>query len=373
MKRLAIVLMAVLTLGACGTSASDLPLPGSKLSGASYEITAKIDDALNLAVGAPVKLNGVTVGRVKTVTAHDFTARITMNVRKSSPLHDGASIRLRSTTPLGELFVDVTDKPEGALLADGGAIDADAASAAPTVEDTLASASMLINGGGLGQLQTIVREANEALGGREDTARDLLDSLNTATSSVNDSSAEIDATLDALADLSETLNRRNDVIDQALVDVAPAARVLSESTDDLTKLLQAVDQLSGTTTRVVRETRADLLTTFEELGPILDQLVSLKGEFGSGLDSLVTFAEAIDKGVPGSYLNVFLRFQGTLELGLPNLPIVGDLGLPSIELGEGLLKKLPLPPSLQDMLDQSSSQQSGSGLSDLLGSLGGSR
>ena len=124
MKRLLVALAAVLTVSACGTSASDLPLPGSKLSGPSYEVTAQIDDALNLAVGAPVKLNGVTVGRVKTVTAHDFTARITMDVRESSPLHDGASIRLRSTTPLGELFVDVTDKPDGTLLADGDAIDA---------------------------------------------------------------------------------------------------------------------------------------------------------------------------------------------------------------------------------------------------------
>ena len=373
MRKLLTALAGVLVLSACGTSATDLPLPGSKLSGPSYEVTATIDDALNLAVGAPVKLNGVTVGRVKTVTAHDFTARITMDVRKSTPLHDGANIRLRATTPLGELFVDVTDKPEGDLLADGGAIDAEDASAAPTVEDTLASASMLINGGGLGQLQTIVREANEALGGREDTARELLSSITTTTRSVNDSSAEIDATLDALADLSEVLNRRTDTIDQALIDVAPAARVLSRNTDELSALLQSVDQLSETTTRVVRDTRAELLVTFEELGPILDQLVSLKGEFGAGLDSLVTFAEAIDRGVPGNYLNVFLRFQGTLDLGLPNLPIIGDLGLPSVEVGSGLLDKLPLPPALKDAIEGSDDSTSNVGLSGLLGSLGGAR
>ena len=373
MRRLALAVVAALTLSACGTSASDLPLPGSKLSGPSYQVTATIDDALNLAVGAPVKLNGVTVGRVETVTAHDFTARVTMDVRESTPLHDGAAIRLRSTTPLGELFVDVTDKPTGALLADGGKIGAADATAAPTVEDTLASASMLINGGGLGQLQTIVREANEALDGREGTARELLESLNTTTSSINDSSAEIDAALDALANLSETLHRRDATIDQALIDVAPAARVLTGSTDDLTKLLQAVDQLSATTTRVVRDSRADFLTTLQELGPVLDQLVSLKAEFGPGLDRLVTFAQAIDRGVPGDYLNVFLRFQGTVELGLPNLPLVGDLGLPSIELGEGLIKKLPLPPALQDLIDRESRPQSDSGLGGLLDLLGGAR
>lgn len=362
MKRWLIV--CALALSACGTSASDLPLPGSKLSGPSYEITAKIDDALNLAVGAPVKLNGVTVGRVRTVTAHDFTARITMDVRKSSPLHDGASIRLRSTTPLGELFVDVKDA-DGTPLTDGDAIDASDASAAPTVEDTLASASMLVNGGGLGQLQTIVREANEALGGREGTARELLETLNRTTASVNDSSAEIDATLNALADVSKVLRDRNATIDQALIDVAPAARVLSENTDELTTLLQAVDRLSGTTTRVVRETRADLLITLQEIGPVLDQLVSLSGDFGPGLNTLISFAKAIDHGVPGNYLNVYLRFQDSLALGLPNLPIVGDLGVPRLDISGDLLDELLIPKSLQDAV------QPDLGLTGLLEALGG--
>ncbi len=373
MKRLVLALATILTVSACGTSAADLPLPGSKLSGASYEITAQMDDALNLAVGAPVKLNGVTVGRVNEVTAHDFIARISMDVRRSAQLHHGANIRLRSTTPLGELFVDVTDKPDGDLLADGDLIGADDASAAPTVEDTLASASMLINGGGLGQLQTIVREANEALDGREGTARELLDKLNRTMDNINGSSAEIDATLDALADVSEVLHRRDTTIDKALVEVEPAARVLADSTDDLAKLLQSVDKLSSTTTRVVRETRADFLLTLQELGPVLDQMVSLKGQFGKGLDALVAFAEAIDKGVPGNYLNVFLRFQDSISLGVPSFPIVGDLGIEPITISDDLLEQLPLPPTLKDLISPGSTKESGTGLPGLLSNLGGER
>ena len=373
MKKFLAALAVLVTVSACSTSASDLPLPGSTLSGASHEITAQMDDALNLAVGEPVKLNGVTVGRVKAVTAHDFIARITMDVRTSAQLHEGANIRLRSTTPLGELFVDVTDDPDGALLADGDSIGADDATAAPTVEDTLASASMLINGGGLGQIQTIAREANEALDGRAGTARELLDTLDRTMGSFNGSSAEIDATLDALADLSEVLHRRDATIDKALVDVAPAARVLSGSTDDLARLLQSVDKLSTTTTRVVRETRSDFLATLEQLGPVLDQMVSLRGEFGPGLDSLVTFAEAIDKGVPGNYLNVYLRFQGSISLGVPNFPILGDLGIEPISIPDDLIDQLPLPPTLRDLISPESTTESEPGLPALLSSLGGDR
>ena len=38
---------------------------------------------------------------------------------------------------------------------------------APTVEDALSQASLLVNGGGLGDLQTVTEELNNVLGGRE--------------------------------------------------------------------------------------------------------------------------------------------------------------------------------------------------------------
>lgn len=322
---IAIALGTVLTLGACTTTAADLPLPGSSLGGPSYAVSAQIDDALNLAVGAPVKLDGVTVGRVDEVTVRDFTATISMDLQRSATLHEGASIRLQSTTPLGELYVDVTDAERGRALSDGDAIDAASVTAAPTVEDALASASMLVNGGGLGQLETIVGEANRALGGREGTARELLGRLDRTARSFNDSSDDIDATLEALADVSAILHDRDATIDQALQDVAPAAKVVSRQTDDLARLLRSVDDLGVTTTRVVDETRTDLLLTLDRIGPVLDEVTSLRTELGPGLQHLIALAAAIDRGVPGDFLNVALYFQPEVSVGLPTLPVLEDL------------------------------------------------
>ena len=72
--RLAVLLATVLaaTLSACGPDYGDLPLPGSKVGGPTYRVSAIFDEALNLAQGAQVKVNGVSVGRVQTVTAKDF-------------------------------------------------------------------------------------------------------------------------------------------------------------------------------------------------------------------------------------------------------------------------------------------------------------
>ena len=359
MRRLLTVLTVTLLLAGCGTTAADLPLPDGSAGGPTYEVKAEFEDALNLAVGAPVKVDGVTVGRVREVEVRDFTAHVTLDVRRSTPLRRGAEARLRSTTPLGELYVQVDDPDKGSRLAAGSTLGTDDTSVAPTIEDTMTSASMLINGGGLGQLQTIVREANAALGGHEESTREVLGRLATTAAQFNDSSDDIDAALDALAAVSGELNRRRDTINAALHDIAPAAKVLRANTDELADLLRGVDDLGTTAVRVIDTTRDDLLKTFAEIGPVLDEFSTLEKTFGPGLADLVTFGRLIDEGVPADFLNTYLYFQDTLVLGETTLPTVGD------EL-RGLLKPEGTPEPEVDAVPAPDI-----GLNGLLGLLGG--
>ena len=168
MRTTGLALLAVLAAG-CSTSAQDLPLPGSRVSGSTYRVGAVFDDALNLAEGAPVKVDGVTVGRVRDVAGGQTSPPASTSTcgRRPScttePRPDCArrprseSCSCRSTT-----------SPPGRGCATERSSEHDRTSAAPTIEDTMTSASLVINGGGLGQLQTIVRESNLVLGGRED-------------------------------------------------------------------------------------------------------------------------------------------------------------------------------------------------------------
>jgi phospholipid/cholesterol/gamma-HCH transport system substrate-binding protein len=342
-KVLALVALAVLAAG-CSTSAQDLPLPGSGVGGPTYRVVAMFDDALNLTDGAPVKLHGVTIGRVREVAPDHFTARVSLDLRDSTPIHEGATARLRSTTPLGELFVQIDDPASGPRLRDGATLGVHSTSAAPTIEDTMTSVSLVLNGGGLSQLETIVREANLVLDGNEGTARDLLGRLARTAKALNESNDDIDATLDALADVSTTLNRRRDTIDAALRDVAPAARVLRKNTDELVALLRSIESFGDVTTSVIKTTRDDLLKTLRTMGPVFDELNSLKDDLGPGIDTLVHFAGLIDRGVPTDYLNTYLHFQIDGSLG-------SLLGSPTVVTpdpdGAGALQGTPLvPPNL---------------------------
>ncbi len=369
-KPVALAALAALAAG-CSTTAQDLPLPGSGMSGSTYRVVAKFEDALNLADGAPVKLHGVTIGRVREVTPENFTAKVILDLRSTTPVHDGATARLRATTPLGELFVQIDDAESGARLRDGAVLGVESTSAAPTIEDTMTSASLLLNGGGLGQLETIVREANLVLDGNEGTARDLLGRMLRTAEAFNASDEDIDATLDALADLSTTLNKRSDTIDAALEDIAPAARVLRANTDELVDLLKSIEQFGDVTTDVVEATRDDLLETLQKFGPVFDELNSLEDELGPGIDTLVHFAGLIDRGVPTNYLNTYLHFQVDGSLG-------GLLQSPSVTTpdpdGEGALKGTPLVlPELLGGLSPKPSTEKPGLLGGLLGLFGGDR
>src|SRR4051812_23897558 len=118
-----VVTLVVPLVAGCGPDYSDLPLPGKAVSGDTYQLSAVFNDALNLAQGAQVKVNGVPVGRVQSVTADDFKAKVTMDIKTSSRIRRGSRARLRYDTPLGELFVQITPSSGGPGLRHGDVFD----------------------------------------------------------------------------------------------------------------------------------------------------------------------------------------------------------------------------------------------------------
>lgn len=344
----------------CSTTLADVPLPGTGVPGETVSVSADFEEALNLSRGATVKVDGVDSGRVQEVTAADFQARAEMLVRADAGLREGATARLRYTTPLGELFVDVTNPDRGPLLEDGAVLPISATDTAPTVEDALSQASLLVNGGGLAQLQTVTEELNLALGGREARVRSLLEWSTSLVSQTNATTVEIDRTLRALASVSRTLRSRERTIDRALRDIAPAARVLRASTPGFTRLLREVERFAEVADQTVGLTRDQLLSLTRQAGPVLGEFAALQDDYARGLDELVRLGSALDGVVPGDYLSIALDLhldglqppdlaevlEDLLGLPVPELGL-GDLGLPLLEgpaplqeLGRGLLDGL---------------------------------
>lgn len=303
-----VVVLALLT-GCAGPSFSTLPLPGSGVPGNTIEVSADFGEALNLAQGAAVRINGVASGRVSSVTAKDFHAVVTMKVRTDAALRQNATARLRYTTPLGELYVDVSNPSSGPLAANGTHLGENQTSTAPTVEDALSAASMLINGGGLNQLQTIVTESNNALSGREGTIRDLLSRSGRLLAQANASSGDFDRAIRALDRVSVVLQGRRQIIHRALVDVRPASAVLRANTAAFTALLRSLNTFAASANGVVLATRARILSLVRQAEPVLREMVSTIPVFPATLRALLRVRDALGDVIPGDYLNLGSRLR----------------------------------------------------------------
>lgn len=321
--------IALVALAGCSTTMRDLPIPGTGVAGDTVEVRAQFAEALNLAQGAPVKVNGVDMGQVESIAPNDFTAEVTMTLKDEAQLRDGARARLRYNTPLGELFVDVTNPATGPLLGEDAELGLADTETAPTVEDALAQASLLVNGGGLEQLQTVSRELNTALNGKEGDVRTLLDRARVFLVEANATTGSIDQVLTSLDSLSRTLSSRERTINRAVREVRPAARVLRERTPDFTRLLAEVERFTGAANDTVQATRAQLLRMLTQLEPVLAELAANEGRFESMLRGIVDAAVAADEVVATDYLNISLQLHldGQQSDGLAEGTLAGLLGL----------------------------------------------
>jgi virulence factor Mce-like protein len=241
--------LTVLVAG-CATGLESLPLPAPGGAGGDrITLTAVFSNALNLPAKAKVKLNGADIGDVESIRAKDFAAYVTMRIKAGVPVRAGATAELRSATPLGDVFVAIKPDPQAAadapLLRDGDTIAMNSTSAAATVEDVLSSATLLINGGAIRRLVTIVNGAGSAVGGRGEKVAALLQHSNTLISRLNARSAQIDGALRSTSDLAAALSARQDTLNEAIATAGPGISAIKDNTGQLADLVDALARVTS--------------------------------------------------------------------------------------------------------------------------------
>lgn len=87
-----------------------------------YQVYADFSTVGGLKIGAPVEIAGIEIGRVKSLTLHDYRARAIMDINAGIQLQDDAIVSIKTKGLLGEKYVavlpgasDVIVKPNGKL------------------------------------------------------------------------------------------------------------------------------------------------------------------------------------------------------------------------------------------------------------------
>jgi phospholipid/cholesterol/gamma-HCH transport system substrate-binding protein len=324
LRRMATGLLVVLAasgLSGCGwRGLNSIPLPGTEGGGpGAYTIQAQLPDVDNIEQNSRVRVADVTVGNVTKIERQGWHALITMTINGDVNLPANATATVGQTSLLGSLHVELAPPtnaaPAGKLQA-GSVIPLSSGGMYPSTEQTLAALSLLLNGGGIGQIQDITRSLSTAFMGREDDLRSLIQQLDKFAAYVNDQSGDIIAATDSLNNLVGQFAEDKPVVDKALKTIPDALAVLKDERNNIADALDQLGKFSALAADSVDQTKENLVKELKDLGPVLESLANAGPALTRSLSFFTTFPyakETITNWFRGDYANLTAVVDLTLS------------------------------------------------------------
>jgi phospholipid/cholesterol/gamma-HCH transport system substrate-binding protein len=321
-RRLVVLALVVaLGLAGCGwRGLNSISLPGTAGGGpGSFEIKAQLPDVGNMQQNSQVRVRDAIVGNVTRIERQGWHALVTMRLSGDVNLPANATATVGQTSLLGSLHVELappTAVPPQGRLHDGSLIPLSSGSAYPSTEQTLAAVSLLLNGGGVGQVQDIVATLAIAFRGREGDLRSLLTQLDQFIAALNDQIDDIVAATDSMNRLVGQFADQRPVVDRALRTIPDALAALKDERNNLAEALTQLGRLSALATDSINQTKDALIDELKNLGAVLASLANAGPALTHSLSFLSTYPwtkELITKFVRGDYANLTAIFDMTLS------------------------------------------------------------
>lgn len=283
--------------------------------GSSQTYHATFSDVSGLQSGDKVRIAGVPVGSVKSVSiGGGNNAEVAFNVDSKYPLFDGTKATVRYENLVGDRYMELLDGPgAGQMLSSGGTIPL--AQTAPALDldlllggfkpllrsldpqqvNDLSSALVQVFQGQGGTLVSLLGNTSSftnKLADRDQLIGDVITNLNEVLGTINDHGDQFGSTLDQLQQLVSGLSQDRDPIGNAIPRIATA-------TGDLAQLLEGA--------------RPDLQSTIAEANRTATQLQAGEGDLNWVLERLPSaYQKLIRVGSYGSFFQMYtcsVRFK----------------------------------------------------------------
>ena len=258
-----------------------------------YRLSATFDDVSGLSAGDDVKLAGVKVGKVATITPVSGRALVSFDVYRSVPLPSDSEADVRWRNLIGQRYIEVKPGRSTRMLSDGASLHATRSvvdigdllnrlgplvgSIDPQQLNTLVQGMTQVLDGNTNGIHQMVSEFGDlltVLGRRDGTIRQLITDANTVSTTLADRDREIQTIVDNLVLLSQTFAANTDLLDRGLEQFAGASqgmkRVVADNAGQLDTMLTSLAAVTGTAASRV----GDLEQTLANLPAAMHQLYS---------------------------------------------------------------------------------------------------
>ena len=313
-----VLLVAALVLSSCGwRGISNVAIPGGPGTGGdSYTIYVQVPDTLAINGNSKVMVADVYVGSIRSIDLKNWIATLKLGVDKSVKLPKNAIAKVGQTSLLGSQHVELAAPPNPSpeLLKDGDTIPLKNSSAYPTTEQTLASLSLILRGGGVPNLETLQNEVFNIFNGRGNQIHAFLGKLDTFTNQLNQQRDDITHAIDSTNRLLVYVGGRNDVLERVLTDIPPLIKHFADTKNLLINAVDAVGRMSQYADQYLSEARGPLHQDLQSLQCPLRELGRASPYLIGGLKLILTQPfdiDAVPKVIRGDYMNLSLTLDVT--------------------------------------------------------------
>jgi phospholipid/cholesterol/gamma-HCH transport system substrate-binding protein len=284
----------------------------------TYTVVGYFTSATGLYPGDDVRVVGVPIGSIESISPEADAVKITMRVQDSVKLPADARAVIIAPNIVAARFIQLAPAyKQGQAMKDGGSIGLDRTAVPVEWDDVKTQLTQLSQqlGPQAGQVQgplgAFINQAADTFDGNGDSFRRALRELSQTAGRLGDSRTDLFGTVKNLQILIDALSNSNEQIVQFSGHLASVSQVLADSSVDLDNTLGALNQ-------ALSDIRGFLDQNNEALIGSINRLTDFTSLLSNQSDDLEQILHVLPNAMANFY-NIYNPAQGTANglLGLP--------------------------------------------------------
>ncbi|REE98105.1 MCE family protein [Thermomonospora umbrina] len=295
----------------------------------THEYKAIFTDAAGLLENDDVRAAGVRVGQVEGIRLHRGTeAEVTFRINKEGVFRTGlprnVELNLRYRNLVGQRYIEITEDtpgPAGVYLRAGETIPKERTHPALDLTTLFNGFRPLFRALEPQEVNTLAMQIVQTLQGEAGTVNSVLAHVASLTGTLADRDQVIGRVIDNLNTVLGTIDRRHDQVNKLITDLRGLVGGLAADRAAIFDSVAAINQLTGTTTDLLKDVRPGLKNDIAGLNRLTDTLA----DNGKDLDRFFErtphrMEELMHASSYGSWFNFYLCGMDA-RIALPGGPV----------------------------------------------------
>ena len=238
--------------------------------------SAIFTDAANVVPGDEVRMAGVRVGTVKSVSLYDGReAKVGFSVATTVPVTDTTEIEVRYRNLIGQRYIAVVPGPPGGhALAAGTTIPSTRTSPALNLTVLFNGFRPLLRGLDPAEVNKLSYELVQVLQGEGGTIDTLFRQVGSLTNTLADRDALIGRVIDNLNGTLGPIAAHDQQLSALVSNLDDFLSGLSQDRGAISQSLVSIDRMTGVTQSLLRDVRPSLAADIRHLGMLAEKLSS---------------------------------------------------------------------------------------------------